>query len=244
MTTAAALLTRVGLRTGRTTATNFSTIVYSAFDDFLQHHAGRIHNFREMMTTDTISVTAGAYNFAMPTSTLSGFSSTVKDIISAKFVSGSITYGFTVKTPKWLDEHYPDRTRTSATTGFPAIGARIGGNFQIQAPASQAGSLVFQTSHLPASIQGGSNPIPSLDLALVCYACYEVWDSLEMSAEADRMLQRAMGLLAVAIEDDSRDPAVDIRATPRSFDPSLSGSILDSCVGYDGSAYYDARLGD
>ncbi len=213
MSTRTVLESRVALRTGRGAETNFSALVYGAFDDFLRECALRF-DFEEMTTEDSIAIVSDAYSADMPTSTLSGFESSVHHLLGGAYLrdGNATTYRFTLKSKEWFLEHFQDRSRTGSPAGRPSVGTRLGSTFQWNCPSNASYTLYLQTSHLPSIslFSDGSastaNPIPSLDIALIYYACSIVFDSIGASSDADRMLARAYSQFEIARDSSKRVP--------------------------------------
>ncbi len=223
MTTRSNLASRVANRTGRSGETNFYVTLYAAFDDFLQE-ACLQHDFQTMTTEDSISVSANAYSASMPTSSVDGFESDVHHILSSFLRdSSSSTYNFFIKSVEWFTRRFPDRSRTGAGTGRPVFGARLGKELHWNCPANKAYTLYLQTTHLPdESLFSSGNdstesPVSILDLALVAYGSYAIFEAVAATGEADRQLARAYGLLAIAVRSDEKEPARTMIAQQRGF---------------------------
>ena len=212
MATRSALRTRVGIRTNRSNETNFNTLCNEAFDEFLQL-AGRRHNFREMFTSGSLTYAADAYSASLPTLSLTGFNTTVKDVV---FLRVGLTddsqqdYPLKLRPAFWLDSYYPDRTRTGSISEKPFFAAVCeGSTLQLQAPASDAYTVTMVCTAIPLSIASDSAEIviPSLEPAMVEYAMHVINHSLKSWEAADRSWQKAWAMFDIAVEADKKDPA-------------------------------------
>ncbi len=224
MTTRAELRTRVGRRTGRSADTDFDDVVNAAFDEFL-NLASLQHNFKESLAITQVEISNGDVTFELPSITLTGFSTLVHHVVSItvrKDGGGEFTRPLRMRPYTWLDAAYPDRQRSDAIRMRPFFVSRLGTTMHFQAPVDQAYEVRLTTAQLPAAIaSSGSNPIPTLDFALVAYGVYVVYDSVEAEALANRNLQKSMALLNQATLSDSREPAMIQKAV--GFEEAVNG---------------------
>lgn len=215
MATRSTLRTRVANRTGRSTETNFTAVVNDAFDEFITR-CGRLWNFKEMRTTTTLALTTGNYYGSLPSVTLRGFSTSIHHILSVKgylTTDAETTFPVKLKSATWLDKHFPDRIRTSAVQQAPAFCAREGTRLEVQAPVSDNYTLSLRVALLPLAFASDStsNPIPSLDEALVRYGMYAIYDSVEAYQQADRSLAIASNLFLEAVLADEKEPGQEFQ---------------------------------
>lgn len=211
MATRLTLRTRVASRTGRGSEVNFISIVNDAFDEFLRRCA-RMHDFREMRSTVTLAFSTGDYYKSLPLTSLLGFETSIHHILG---VSGYLTtsaenvFPVKLKSEEWLNRRFPDRIRSTAISQAPAFAARVGSRLDLQAPASDGYTLSLRVSSLPLVFANDvtSNPIPSLDEALVRYGTYMVYESVEAYDLADRNQNAAVTLFSEAVATEITDPA-------------------------------------
>ena len=224
MATRSVLRAKVALRTRRSAETDFDSIVNEAFDEFLVE-CGRFYNFREMKTTITAAITSTNYTVTMPTQTsLTGFDAAVHQILNVKgrkTDGAEFSYDVDLRSHAWLDEFYPDRSRSAAISEQPFFVARYEGLLETQAPVRDDYDIIMQTSHLPSVFAGDSteNPLPSLDNALVAYATFLVTEVTEHDPTADRWFNRAYQLRNLAMEADKKEPALVHKAVVRGYTP-------------------------
>lgn len=222
------LRARVARRTGRSADPDFADIVNGAFDEFLQL-VGLRHDFKESRTQTAVTVSNGDVTFELPTITLSGFETKVHHVLSIivrKSTQGEFTRPLVMRPYGWMEIHYPDRQRSNAIRMRPWFVSRLGTTMHIQAPVDQDYSVTLTTAQLPAAISSsGSNPIPTLDFALVAYGSYVVYDAIEAEALANRNFNKAMTFLNEAELSDEREQAEVRQAS--ALDPNPTGYMFD-----------------
>jgi len=212
MATRTELRAKVATRVPRSSEANFAGIVNDAFDEFLMW-AGKSFVFREMQKSQTVAFAAGEYHSSLSSLTgPTGFEAKPYNImtVTAGLTDGSQRRYLAILRPYfWLEGHYPDRARADAIQQSPLYVARHTTYLEIQAPASDAYSLYFLASHLPSrfAADSTSNPIDDLEDALVSYGVYAVYAALGQAEDADRALQRALGLFNLAVKNSTHDDA-------------------------------------
>jgi len=227
MATRAALRARVATRVPRSTEENFAGTVNDAFDEFLQW-AGKLFVFRDMQKSQSVNFTAGSYRASLSSLTgPTGFDAKPYNIMSltAGLTNASQRrYPITLRPFSWLEDRFPDRSRTGAIRQRPVFAARNTIYLEIQSPASDAYTLYFVASHLPSRFASDStvNPISDLDDALVSYGVFAVYSALGQNEDAAIAHQRAIGLFQTAVATATKDSATLFMADlsdPRSCTP-------------------------
>lgn len=173
----------------------------------------RLHKFKELTSTDTIECARGDMVLTF-TFDLDGTDAEIKfDGVCVK--DGNNSYPIDIIPRSSAEKAFPLWTDTPES--MPLCAVDLGSNqLMILPPPNKAISLIVtKTAWAKKFLSDDSvNPVPSLDMALVYYACMIVYSALEQNNSAVVNSNLWQGLFKVAKDNDIKGSNVTHTATP------------------------------
>jgi len=179
--------------------TDKNTVINAALEEGLKH-VSRLHFFRSLVSESDIAIVDAETYIDLP--------ATTHQLLEARLIDGTASYPLVIKTKKWLVDRFPNIAE--GPIGKPQYGYIEKNDLFLYPISDGSYSVRITVSTNPSflSLDATENPIPVLDIALVCYATSYVMKSIQMFEYAAPWDLEFKNLLTSAILGDQKGPEV------------------------------------
>ncbi len=151
--------------------TDKNAVINAALEEGLKQSA-RLHFFRSLVSESDVAIIADSAYIDLP--------ATAYQLLEVRLINGTSSYPIVVKTKKWLVDRWANIADHAA--GRPVYGYIENSDLFLYpiSDGSYTVRITVTTAPTFSSSDATENPIPVLDMALVCFATAFVMRSIQM----------------------------------------------------------------
>lgn len=155
----------------------------------------------------------------------------VTRVTEIRLIDGTLSRPLIIRAKNWITQYFPDPE--SRSSGRPAYGYLEGRTLHLVPVPDDAYVIRYTYFPLHAALESPTSPllIRAASRAIVAYATFWIFQSLEKHEDAKRWLDSYFSLLESAKKVDSGDSVINRQADARGSLPANSGDYwLDPMV--------------